>query len=31
MNKFLKEPRLHFLLVGIGLFVLFEIVAGDAE
>ena len=31
MNKLLKEPLLHFLLVGIGLFVLFEIVAGDAE
>lgn len=31
MNQLLKEPLLHFLLVGIGLFVLFEIVAGDAE
>ena len=31
MKKLLKEPLLHFLLVGIGLFVLFEFVAGDAD
>jgi hypothetical protein len=31
MNKLLKEPLLHFLLVGVGLFVLFEYVAGDAD
>ena len=29
MNKILKEPLLHFLLVGLGLFVLFELVAGE--
>ena len=31
MSKLLKEPLLHFLLIGIGLFVLFEIVAGDTD
>ncbi len=31
MKKILKEPLLHFLLIGLGLFVLFEIVAGDAD
>lgn len=31
LSKLLREPLLHFLLVGIGLFVLFEIVGGDAE
>ena len=31
MKKLLKEPLLHFLLVGIGLFVLFEFVAGDTD
>ena len=30
MKKFLTEPLLHFLLLGVGLFVLFEFVAGDA-
>ncbi len=31
MKKILKEPLLHFRLIGLGLFVLFEIVAGDAD
>jgi hypothetical protein len=31
MKKLLQEPLLHFLVVGLGLFVLFEIVAGDAD
>lgn len=30
MNKVLKEPLLHFLLLGVAFFVLFEWVAGDA-
>lgn len=29
MNKILKEPLLHFLLVGLGLFVLFDLVASE--
>lgn len=29
MSKILKEPLLHFLLLGLGLFVLFELVAGE--
>lgn len=29
MKNILKEPLLHFLVVGLGLFVLFEIIAGD--
>lgn len=29
MKKLLKEPLLHFFILGLGLFVLFEIVAGD--
>ena len=29
MNKLLREPLLHFLLLGVALFVLFEFVAGD--
>ena len=29
MNKILKEPLAHFLVLGLGLFVLFEIVSGD--
>jgi hypothetical protein len=28
MHKFLKDPLLHFLVIGIGLFVLFEVVSG---
>ncbi len=31
MNRLLKEPLLHFLLVGLGLFVLFELVAGEDD
>jgi parvulin-like peptidyl-prolyl isomerase len=31
MKKILKEPLLHFLVVGLGLFVFFEFVAGDDE
>jgi parvulin-like peptidyl-prolyl isomerase len=31
MNKILKEPLLHFLIVGLTLFVVYEFVAGDAE
>ncbi len=29
MNRLLKDPLAHFLLLGLGLFVLFELVAGD--
>ena len=29
MKKLLTEPLLHFLLLGVGLFVLFEFAAGD--
>jgi hypothetical protein len=29
MKKILTEPLLHFLLLGAGLFILFEFVAGD--
>ncbi len=29
MNKLLREPLVHFLVIGLGLFVLFDIVAGD--
>ncbi len=29
MTKFLKEPLLHFLLVGLGLFILYDFVSGD--
>src|SRR5210317_1837730 len=29
MNRFLTEPLLHFLLLGAGLFVIFEFVAGE--
>ncbi|MDJ0904892.1 MAG: peptidylprolyl isomerase [Woeseiaceae bacterium] len=31
MKKILQEPLLHFLLIGLGLFVLFEFVGGDAD
>ena len=31
MKKILTEPLLHFLLLGVGLFVLFEFVAGGEE
>ncbi len=31
MKNILKEPLLHFLVIGLGLFVLFEIVAGDDD
>lgn len=29
MSKFLKDPLLHFLVIGFGLFVLFDLVGGD--
>ncbi len=31
MTRLLKEPLLHFLLIGLGLFVLFELVAGEDD
>ena len=31
MKKLLKEPLIHFLLVGLGLFVLYDFVAGDED
>jgi hypothetical protein len=31
MKKFLKDPLLHFLVLGLGLFVLFDLVGGDDD